>query len=482
MNGVLLQTFEWYLVDDGKHYINIKNDLKHIKDLGITAIWLPPVFKGLGTNDVGYGIYDLYDLGEFNQKGTIRTKYGTKHELLDLINEAHVLGLSVYSDVVLNHKAGADETEEFMAVEVSNDNRNYDLSKKEKIKGWTKFLFKERNNKYSSFKWNYNHFSGVDYDEIKKKKGIYRIVGKDKGWSWAVSSEHGNYDYLMFSDIDHNNQEVKDELFSWAKWFINETKVDGFRYDAIKHIDANFIDELNKYILKNTNNKFYSVGEYWVSDKDKLKQYIDETTGKIDLFDVQLHFNFQQASLNPDYDLRTIFDNTIVKYNPVMSVSFVDNHDTQKGQSLQSWVDDWFRQIAYSLILLRKDGYPCVFYGDYNKIGDGKSYNGMKDKLEKLLLLRKSYAYGSQDDYFDDPSCIGFVRNGDENNKNKLAVIISSKDINEKRMFIGKEESNNTYIDYLGNNLEEVIIDEEGFGIFPVSAGSVSGWINKKSL
>ena len=49
-------------------------------------------------------------------------------------------------------------------------------------------------------------------------------------------------------------------------------------------------------------------------------------------------------------------------------------------------------------------------------------------------------------------------------------------------MFIGKEESNNTYIDYLGNNLEEVIIDEEGFGIFPVSAGSVSGWVNKKSL
>ena len=89
MNGLLLQGFEWYVIDDGKYYENLKSNLEKLKKLGFTAIWLPPVCKSTGTNDVGYGIYDLYDLGEFNQKGSIRTKYGTKEELLNLINKAH---------------------------------------------------------------------------------------------------------------------------------------------------------------------------------------------------------------------------------------------------------------------------------------------------------------------------------------------------------------------------------------------------------
>ena len=56
-------------------------------NLGVTVVWLPPAYKGAGgVHDVGYGVYDLYDLGEFDQKGTIPTKYGTKQEYLDAID------------------------------------------------------------------------------------------------------------------------------------------------------------------------------------------------------------------------------------------------------------------------------------------------------------------------------------------------------------------------------------------------------------
>ena len=44
----------------------------------------------------------------------------------------------------------------------------------------------------------------------------------------------------------------------------------------------------------------------------------------------------------------------------------MDNHDTQPCQSLESWVEPWFKPLAYALILLRRDGYPCVFQGDYH--------------------------------------------------------------------------------------------------------------------
>ncbi len=41
---------------------------------------MPPAFKG--TPNDGYEVYDLFDLGEFDQKGTVRTKYGLKEEYL----------------------------------------------------------------------------------------------------------------------------------------------------------------------------------------------------------------------------------------------------------------------------------------------------------------------------------------------------------------------------------------------------------------
>jgi alpha-amylase len=84
------------------------------------------------------------------------------------------------------------------------------------------------------------------------------------------------------------------------------------------------------------------------------------------LFDIPLHYRFREASLaEATYDLRTIFDRTLVQQQPSLAVTFVDNHDTQPGQSLESWVEPWFKPLAYALIILRRDGYPCVFQGDY---------------------------------------------------------------------------------------------------------------------
>ena len=51
----------------------------YLAKLGITSVWFPPAYKGTnGGYSIGYDAYDLYDLGEFDQKGTLPTKYGTK--------------------------------------------------------------------------------------------------------------------------------------------------------------------------------------------------------------------------------------------------------------------------------------------------------------------------------------------------------------------------------------------------------------------
>ena len=79
--GVMMQGFEWYLPSSPHLWKILRVNAYKLKKAGITAIWLPPAYKGAyGVNDTGYSVYDHYDLGEFNSKNTIRTKYGTKKE------------------------------------------------------------------------------------------------------------------------------------------------------------------------------------------------------------------------------------------------------------------------------------------------------------------------------------------------------------------------------------------------------------------
>lgn len=475
-NGVMLQAYEWNTRDDGSHYNRLKKEAGYLASLGITGVWMPPASKGTSLSDVGYGSYDYYDLGEFDQKGGVRTKYGTKEELKACIKAFQDAGIEVYADLVLNHKGGADETEVFQVVKVNPDNRKEVISEPMEIEGWTHFTFPGRKGKYSDFEWHSWHFTGVDYDERTGENAIYKILGEGKDWSPNVSGEKGSFDYLMNADIDHSHPEVKAELFKFVDWIKEELNLDGIRFDALKHISSDFVRDLSQHLLEEDEN-FYMVGEYWQDDDGSMDQYLDQTKYGIDLFDVPLHFNFFEASRDKNFDMRTIFDDTLVKTHPSLAVTFVDNHDSQRGQSLESFVQPWFREIAYALILLRKDGYPCIFFPDLFGY-EGQEDSGLKESLEKLLKTRQDYVYGEQDDYFETPTKIGWVLRGDEEHA-PLAVLISTGDADQEEMFVGEEYAGKTFVDLSGKN-EEIQIDEEGKGLFTVAPGAVTYWTVKE--
>ena len=95
-NQTLMQYFEWYLPHDGQHWTRLAEDAQHLADLGISHVWMPPAFKATNEKDVGYGVYDLFDLGEFNQKGTVRTKYGFKEDYLQAIQALKAQGFNLW--------------------------------------------------------------------------------------------------------------------------------------------------------------------------------------------------------------------------------------------------------------------------------------------------------------------------------------------------------------------------------------------------
>ena len=154
----MMQYFNWYTPADGQLWSEVSANATDLANAGITALWLPPSYKGAsGGIDVGYGVYDMYDLGEFNQKGSVRTKYGTKDQYLAAVNAAHSAGMEIYADVVFNHRGGADATESVNSVRVYRDNRDVEFGSDVQIDAWTKFDFTARNNTYSDFKWRWYH-------------------------------------------------------------------------------------------------------------------------------------------------------------------------------------------------------------------------------------------------------------------------------------------------------------------------------------
>lgn len=484
VNGTMMQYFHWYIPADGTLWEEVKNKAADLAKAGFTALWLPPAYKGQGGGyDVGYGVYDLFDLGEFDQKGSIRTKYGTREQLVAAVKAVQNAGMQAYADVVLNHKDGGDNPETVKALPFSTDNRNYPLSDWQQIEIYTNFTFPGRSGKHSSMEWHWWHFDAVNHrkDRLGDNSTVYLLEGKN--FDNFVDLEKGNYSFLMACDLDMEQEQVQGELKYWGEWFLKTTGVNGFRLDAIKHIPSWFYKDWLNHVRHHAQQNLFTVGEYWSDNIAALHWYISATEGKMSLFDVPLHYNFHRASkLGGYYDMRHILNGTLMQQQPALAVTFVENHDSQPLQSLESVVESWFKPLAYAIILLRREGYPCVFYADYY----GAHY---KDKgheiwldshrwlIDKFLHARQNYAYGNQYDYFDDQNIIGWTRLGNPEHPKAMAVLMSDGPGGSKWMEVGKR--NAIFHDLTEHIKEPVHTNGDGWGEFRCNGGSVSVWLEQ---
>ncbi len=475
INGVLFQFFSWFLPRDAEIQNNkslwkfLESEAEHLGKIGINAVWIPPVYKGLGGKEtVGYDVYDHFDLGEFSNSsdtfspGEIRTKYGDKNQLIQALQALKSNSIQVYADIVINHKFGGAEEDYFWeAIRVEQENRNYERRGdcfecgEIFVKGYTKFNFPARKDKYSSFKWNVRHFDALDTvitirqgsneweGEGEANKYIYRLLYNELGYQPPVKSfdsfvslEKGNYDYLTGNDIDYDRYDVREEIKYWGEWLVNELDLDGFRIDAVKHISADYIREWIGHIRAKAGKSLFTVCEYIAGDTSSLHDYITRVTATgeypqtVSLLDFPLRFKFKDASYqNESYSLLNLSRGTLMAEQPSLAVTFVENHDYEFGRGLDSHVKEWFKPLAYTYILLRDKGYPCIFFADYygsDKNAEYRNQKPGKEYIELLLKLRKQFALG-EERYYEQNNVVGWVRMGGvPGAKGAMAALISN--------------------------------------------------------
>ena len=450
--GTMMQGFYWDTpssTNAGTWWQNLGSKAQELSDAGITAMWLPPAYKGAaGGYDVGYGVYDRYDLGEFNQKGTVPTHYGTLAQLQSCITALHGKGIQVYEDVVMNHLTGADNQESF-------------TYNGQSFNPYTGFNYSGRGTTYSTYQWHYYNFNGA-------QQGPNNSWLQWNPWDFQPYDNGDAYDNLLGCEIRYADNSQRQETINWGNWLTTKLNLDGYRLDAVKHIQTDF---LNSW-LDNVKGSRFAVGEAWFANLDNLKSYSASTGGRLSLFDAPLHYTFKAMSDgNGAWDMRGLEFAGFTESNGPLSVSFVDNHDTDTPGGLYSPVSN-LKMLAYAYILTREKGYPCVFYKDYYEYGLGA-------QIKTLNLLRQAHAYGAGYEYTsqDDADVYAYSRAGDASHTGLLVLLDDGS--NNATKGLTTPFKNATLTDLTGNTAGTVTTDANGYGVFAVNSASYAVWVPK---
>jgi alpha-amylase len=162
---------------------------------------------------------------------------------------------------------------------VDPDDRNKRITDPYEIDAWLGFDFPGRGEKYSSQKYHWYHFSGTDFNAANNKTAIYEIVGDRGLGGWAksgdVDGERGNYDFLMYADLEYAHPEVKDDVLNWGKFLANEIPLQGIRFDAIKHFSEDFLRSFITQMDETYNEGWFFVGEFWKDSLGDMSRYLE---------------------------------------------------------------------------------------------------------------------------------------------------------------------------------------------------------------
>lgn len=327
----------------------IASKLEYIRDLGITGIYMLPLF--LSNSNHKYNTFD-YD--------TIDPDFGTEEDLIALVEKAHSFGIRVMVDAVFNH-SGTEFEPWKDVVEKGPESRYWD---------W-----------FFVGKWPLPKMPG------KTEDGRY--------FSFAFTS--------MMPKLNTNNPEVIDYFRQRTARWVKDWNIDGIRFDVGNEVSHRFLKELNRE-LKTIKPDIFLLGEIWHDSVQWLQG--DEYDSVMNFPFLEGMHNFwldSKSSRELMYDLNRVLTMYPLQVSEVL-FNFIDNHDTMRALNRCGNKDVFYQQLA---LLMTMPGSACIYYGTeialpggndpdnrrpmpWNKVESGGCDRDLRDTAA-LIGLRKAH-------------------------------------------------------------------------------------------
>ncbi|RIW35294.1 alpha-amlyase [Bacillus salacetis] len=206
-------------------------------------------------------------------------------------------------------------------------------------------------------------------------------------------------------DLNTENQEVREYLLDAARWWINETDIDGYRLDTVRHVPQDFWKEFTKAV-KAEKEDFYLLGEVFDYDPRNIAKY--EGVGIDGFADFPQAQEMREVFQKPDVSMDRLFNfwqyNQTYFENPYLMGTFIDNHDMVRFTNLITQNNQfpgtrWKLAMSYMYTV---PGLPIIYYGseialsgaedpDNRKLMDFRTDKELIEYITKLGKIRNSY-------------------------------------------------------------------------------------------
>lgn len=319
--------------------------LDYLEQLGITAIWLGPVYQS-PNDDNGYDISDYR---------AIHPDFGTMADMEKLIDEANKRNIKLIMDLVVNHTS--DEHEWFKEAKQNKDNPYRDY-----------YIWRDPVN------------GGPPND----------LRSTFSGSAWAFDEQTGQYYLHLFSkkqpDLNWENKKVRYEVYDMMNFWLDKG-IGGFRMDVIdligkvpdEGITANgpklheYLKEMHEQTFKGRD--VMTVGETWGATPETAKLYSHPDRNELSMVFQFEHITLDEQPNQSKWDLKTLeikdLKEVLSKWQEELKDDgwnslFWNNHDTPRIVS--RWGNDGEYRVEsaklFAILLHLMKGTPYIYQGE----------------------------------------------------------------------------------------------------------------------
>ncbi|MBI3039530.1 hypothetical protein HYY75_10895 [bacterium] len=307
----------------GGNLKGIINSLDYLENLGVTTLWISPVFSNRPSRFYNYSAYHGYWVWDFFQ---MDPRFGTLSQLKELSEGLHKRGMKLILDFVVNH---------------------------------------------------------MDYDApfVKKFPEWFHPYGTIVDWNDSFQLE--NFKVFGLPDFASEKPIVQKFFRAVARYWIEQVNPDGFRLDAVKHVPISFWGSFNGFIHESYGSQFFLLGEFLNGDESIVSNV--QATGNFDsLFDFPLYYTLVNviAKGKSAKQIGHRLYNDYQYLNAGNLATFLDNHDVERFVS--SCEGDLRKYKLGLSFILTSRGIPTLYYGDEVGLPGSQEPDNRRDMNFKL--------------------------------------------------------------------------------------------------